>query len=55
MAQNLNIKLVTIEGTSKKTNKPFTGYAFQVGDFQSPMFFPSKIELDYISRVLYGE
>lgn len=42
------VELKEIKGTSKKTGKPFTGYVFVVGDFESPMFFPRKIELQYI-------
>lgn len=43
------VELQQIKGTSKKTGKEFTGYVFKVGDFTSPMFFPSKIELEYIN------
>lgn len=37
---------------SKKTGKEFTAYVFAVGDFESPIFFPSKIELQYIEAHL---
>lgn len=36
--------------TSKKTGKQFTAYCFAVGDYESPIFFPSKIELQYINE-----
>lgn len=35
---------------SKKTGKDFTAYVFAVGDYESPIFFPSKIELQYIEE-----
>ena len=37
---------------SKKTGKEFTAYCFSVGDYDSPIFFPSKIELQYIEEHL---
>lgn len=49
------MELVQINGVSKKTGKPFTGYVVQIGEYQTPMFFPSKIELDYIQRQLEGK
>lgn len=42
----MELKQVTLK--SKKTGKEFTAYRFEVGDFISPIFFPSKIELDYL-------
>lgn len=35
---------------SKKTGKEFTAYVFAVGDYESPIFFPSKIEQQYIEE-----
>lgn len=49
------MELKELKLTSKKTGKPFTAYCFQVGDYQSPIFFPSKIELDYIQQHLSSE
>lgn len=46
------MQLIEIKGTSKKTNKAFVGYAVQIGEYQTPMFFPSKIELMYIKSYL---
>lgn len=46
------IELVKLNLTSKKTGKPFIAYAFQVGEFRSPIFFPSNIELNYINDIL---
>lgn len=37
---------------SKKTGKEFTAYCFTVGEYESPIFFPSKIELKYIQENL---
>lgn len=42
------MELVQVNGTSKKTGNPFTGYAVQIGKYRTPLFFPSEIELDYI-------
>lgn len=39
-------------GISKKTGKEFTAYVFCVGDYESPLMFPSKIELEYIQQHL---
>lgn len=44
--------LVEIKGKSKKTGKDFTGYAVKIGEYQTPMFFPSKVELIYIKEQL---
>lgn len=41
-----------VTGKSKKTGKDFTGYVIQIGEYQTPMFFPSKIELMYIKSYL---
>lgn len=51
------IELKQLNLTSKKTGKPFTCYCFQVGEFRSPIFFPSNIELNYIKEQLaeYGQ
>lgn len=46
------MELVTINGTGKESGKPFTGYAVKIGEYQTPMFFPSKIELMYIKDQL---
>lgn len=42
------MQLVEIQGKSKKTGKEYTAYAVKIGEYQTPLFFPSKIELMYI-------
>lgn len=49
------MELKEIKGTSKKTGKPFTGYCIMIGEYQTPMFFPSKVELLYIKEQLGEE
>lgn len=44
------IELVQKTLKSKKTGKEFTAYVFAVGDFESPIFFPSKIEKQYLEE-----
>ena len=46
------MQLEEIKGTSKKTGKAYTGYVIRIGEFATPMFFPSKIELMYIKNKL---
>lgn len=46
------MNLVEISGKSKKTGKDFVGYAVEIGEFRTPLFFPSKIELMYIKNYL---
>lgn len=46
------MQLLEVKGTSKKSGKPFTGYTVKIGEFETPMFFPSKIELMYIKSFL---
>lgn len=46
------MKLEEVQGTSKKTGKPFTGYVVKIGEYSTPMFFPSKVELIYIKDQL---
>lgn len=46
------MQLKEINGTSKKTGKDFTGYVVSIGEYTTPMFFPSKIELMYIKEQL---
>ena len=44
------MQLKEIKGTSKKTGKEYTGYVVQIGEYSTPMFFPSKVELIYIKE-----
>lgn len=46
------MQLVEIKGTSKKSGKEYTAYAVKIGEYQTPMFFPSRIELMYIKSFL---
>lgn len=46
------MQLEKIEGKSKKTGKPYTGYVVKIGEYQTPIFFPSKVELIYIQEQL---
>lgn len=46
------MELKEIKGTSKKTGKEFTGYCIMIGEYATPMFFPSKVELIYIKEQL---
>ena len=46
------VELKTKTITSKKTGKQFEANYFSVGDYESPIFFPSKIELQYIEEHL---
>lgn len=46
------MELIKIENKSKKTGKPYTAYAVKIGEYQTPMFFPSKVELIYIQEQL---
>lgn len=41
-----------IKGVSKKTGKEFTGCVVVIGEYQTPMFFPSNIEKMYIKQYL---
>lgn len=44
------MELKEVQGTSKKTGKPFKGYCVMIGEYQTPLFFPSKVELIYIKE-----
>lgn len=46
------MQLKEIKGVSKKTGKEFTGCVILIGEYQTPMFFPSKIEKMYINSYL---
>lgn len=46
------MQLVKIQGKSKKTGKEYTAYAVKIGEYQTPIFFPSKVELLYIQDQL---
>lgn len=49
------IRLEKVQGKSKKTGKPFTGYRVCIGEYETPMFFPSKVELLYIEKQMKKE
>lgn len=46
------MELITINGVSKKTGNAFTGYAVKIGEYQTPMFFLTKIEEMYVKDYL---
>lgn len=46
------MQLQEIQGTSKKTGKNYTAYCVKIGEYTTPLFFPSKIELLYIKSYL---
>lgn len=46
------MELRQVNGTSKKTGKQYTAYCVQIGEYSTPLFFPSKIELMYIEQYL---
>lgn len=41
--------------TSKKTGKEYTAYVIAIGDYETPIFFPSPIEKQYIEEQLENE
>lgn len=45
-------QLQEITGKSKKTGKEYTGYTIKIGEYETPMFFPTKIEQMYIKNYL---
>lgn len=46
------MQLVEVQGKSKKTGKEYTAYTVKIGEYETPLFFPSKVELIYIKQVL---
>ena len=50
--QRRTMRLEKIEGKSKKTGKPYVGYCVTIGEYRTPIFFPSKVELIYIEQQL---
>lgn len=46
------MQLEEVHGTSKKSGNEFTGYRIKIGEYVTPLFFPSKIELMYIKKYL---
>lgn len=46
------MRLEQVQGTSKKTGKPYTAYCVKIGEYSTPLFFPSKIELMYIKKYI---
>lgn len=46
------MQLEQIQGKSKKTGKEYTAYRVKIGKYNTPLFFPSEIELDYIKSHL---
>lgn len=46
------MQLKEVKGKSKKTGKEYTAYVVRIGEYETPMFFPSKVELIYIKSIL---
>lgn len=46
------MQLKEVQGVSKKTGKEYTAYTVQIGEYSTPLFFPSKIELMYIKSIV---
>lgn len=49
------MQLQEVQGTSKKTGKEYTAYCVKIGEYSTPLFFPSKIELMYIKNYLKNQ
>lgn len=49
------MQLQQVQGTSKKTGKEYTAYCVKIGEYSTPLFFPSKIELMYIQNYLKNQ
>lgn len=46
------MQLEEVQGTSKKTGKQYKAYRIKIGEFTTPLFFPSRIEEMYIKNFL---
>lgn len=46
------MKLEKVEGKSQKTGKSYVGYRLSIGKYQSPLFFPTRLESWYIDEYL---
>lgn len=46
------MQLQEVHGTSKKTGKEYIAYCVKIGEYSTPLFFPSNIELMYIKNFL---
>lgn len=46
------MQLEEVKGKSKKTGKEYTAYCIKIGEYSTPLFFPSKIELMYIKSYI---
>lgn len=44
------MQLEEVKGKSKKTGKEYTAYCVKIGEYRTPYFFPSKVELIYIKQ-----
>ena len=44
--------LQKVEGKSAKTGKSYTGYKLVIGKYESPLFFPTRLESWYIDEYL---
>lgn len=46
------MELKKVTGKSKKTGKEWTGYVVKIGRYQTPVFFPTEVELWYIDQYM---
>lgn len=46
------MQLKQVIGKSKKTGKEWTGYVVKIGRYETPVFFPTEVELWYIEKYL---
>ena len=46
------MQLEEVQGKSKKTGNSYTAYCVKIGEYRTPLFFPSKIELLYIKKYI---
>lgn len=46
------MQLQEIQGTSKKSGKAYTAYSIKIGLYETPLFFPTKLEAIYIKDYL---
>lgn len=48
-----DIKIEKFEGLSK-SGKPYVGFKFIAGDYESPAIFPDKIHSDYLLTTYFN-
>lgn len=53
--ENSDINVEIVEGTGKKTGKPYSAIKLTIGDWSSLVFPRSSFEMNYIKGVLEAE